>query len=338
MQPVAAKAATEFTVASYNIERFYNTNAADDLYYVPAGVNGYNGPTGLAIVSTGQTFVSSAADNTAAAYQRRLLKLSLAVRTVLNLPDVVTLEEVENQSVATDIANQINTDAGVANLYSGFSTDNSTYYTQDGTGISVGFLIKNTVTNGGVTQYGAKETFTPTSSTSLTTLNDRPWLVLSAGVKRAGAKDYPVTVIVNHMKALTGENSLTSTSTRQKKELQAEDIARFIQTQQAAGKHVISGGDFNAFEFSDGYIDELATYTNANVLPATQVLQPGVAGLVVPSLHGYGADAAGGAAVELCGGWERADPGPPGGDAGPPGGGGAYGVCAPERGFSADGV
>ena len=53
---------------------------------------------------------------------------------------------------------------------------------------------------------------------------------------------------------------------------------------QAAGKHVISGGDFNAFEFSDGYIDELATYTNTNVLPATQVLQPGVAGLVNPPL------------------------------------------------------
>ncbi len=86
------------------------------------------------------------------------------------------------------------------------------------------------------------------------------------------------------MKALTGENSATSTSTRQKKELQAEDIARYIQTLQAAGQHVISGGDFNAFEFSDGYTDTLATYTNTNVLPATQVLQPGVAGLVTPPL------------------------------------------------------
>ena len=86
------------------------------------------------------------------------------------------------------------------------------------------------------------------------------------------------------MKALTGVNSTTSTSTRQKKELQAEDIAKYIQTLQAAGQHVISGGDFNAFEFSDGYTDTLATYTNTNVLPATQVVQPGVAGLVTPPL------------------------------------------------------
>ena len=275
VQPVPLPAANEFTVASFNIERFYNTDATDDLYYVPAGVNGS---------TAGKVSNSQAADLTAAAYARRLQKLSLAVRTVLNSPDVVTLEEVENQNVATAIANQINSDAGVAGLYTGFSTDNSTYYTQDGTGISVGFLVKNTVNSLGVTQFGANEIFTPSTSTSPITLNDRPWLVLNAGVKRAGAKDYPVTVIVNHMKALTGVNSATSTSTRTKKELQAEDIAKYIQTLQAKGTHVISGGDFNAFEFSDGYTDTLATYTNVNVLPATQVVNPGVAGLVNPPL------------------------------------------------------
>ena len=282
VQPVALPGPTEFTVASYNIERFYNTSSADDLYYVPAGVLGYNGSSGSGVVSTGQTFTSAATDVTPAAYARRLKKLSLAIRTVLNLPDVVTLEEVENQSVAIDIANQINTDAAVAGLYTAVGTDNSTYFTQDGTGISVGFLVKNTVDNLGVSQYGAGETFTPASN--LVTLNDRPWLVLSAGVKRAGATDYPVTVIANHMKALTGVNSATSVSTRLKKELQAEDIAKYIQGLQASGKHVISGGDFNAFEFSDGYTDTLATYTNTNVLPPSQVVQPGVAGLVTPPL------------------------------------------------------
>src|SRR6185437_11245746 len=212
-------------------------------------------------------------------------KVSLTVRNVLNLPDVVTLEEVENQSVANDIAAQINADAGIANLYTAYSTDNSTYYTQDGTGISVGFLVKNTVNKISVSQFGQNQTFTPTTSSNPITLNDRPWLVLQAGVKRGtGITDYPVTIIVNHMKALTGVNSTTSTSTRQKKELQAEAIATYIQGLQASGKHVISGGDFNAFEFSDGYTDTLATYTNTNVLPATQVVQPGVAGLVTPPL------------------------------------------------------
>ena len=285
VQPVPKPAATEFTVASFNIERFYNTTSNDDLYYVPAGVNGFNGSSSTPILSTGQTFTSEAVDISQAAYTRRLQKVSLAIRNVLNTPDIVTIEEVENQSVANDIANQINTDAGVPNLYTAYSTDNSNFYTQDGTGISVGFLVKNsTVDSLSLTQVGQKESFTPTGATNPITLNDRPWLVLNAGIKRANAKDYPVTVIVNHMKALTGVNSTTSTSTRQKKELQAEDIAKYIQTLQAAGQHVISGGDFNAFEFSDGYTDTLATYTNTNVLPANQVVQPGVAGLVTPPL------------------------------------------------------
>ncbi len=285
VQPVPLPSANQFTVASFNIERFYNTSSTDDLYYVPAGVNGFNGSSSTPILSTGQTFTSEAVDITQAAYTRRLQKLSLAIRNVLNTPDIVTLEECENQSVANDIATQINTDAGIANLYTAYSTDNSAFYSQDGTGISVGFLVKNsTVDKLGFTQFGQNESFTPTSSTSPITLNDRPWLVLNAGIKRGTAKDYPVTVIVNHMKALTGVNSTTSTSTRQKKELQAEDIAKYIQTLQAAGQHVISGGDFNAFEFSDGYTDTLATYTNTNVLPATQVVQPGVAGLVTPPL------------------------------------------------------
>ena len=159
------------------------------------------------------------------------------------------------------------------------------FYTQDGTGISVGYLVKNsTVDTLSLTQIGQKEVFTPTSSTSPITLNDRPWFALNVGIKRGTNKDYLVTVIVNHMKALSGVNSTTSTSTRQKKEFQAEYIAKYIQTLQAAGQHIISGGDYNAYEFSDGYTDTLATYTNTNVLPATQVVQPGLSGLVTPPL------------------------------------------------------
>jgi predicted extracellular nuclease len=281
VQPVGPKAANEFTVASFNIERFFNTSNADDIYAVPPGVSCFSGDA-----SRGTNLCASeAVDVTQAAYSTRLQKLSLAVRTVLNSPDVVTLEEVENQSVATDIANQINSDAGTPGLYTGYSTDNTTYYSEDGTGISVGFLVKNTVDNLGFSQFGTNVSFTP-STGSLTTLNDRPWLVLNAGIKRAaGTKDYPVTVIVNHLKSLINVNSTTSNSTRLKKEKQAEEIAGYINTLQASGQHVISGGDFNAFEFSDGYTDTLATYTNVGVLPSDQVVQPGVSGLVTPPLQ-----------------------------------------------------
>ena len=119
IQPVPVTPANTFTVASFNIERFYNPaqTPTDDIYYVPAGVTGFNGNSSTGTVSTGQTFTSAAVDITQAAYTRRLKKVSLAIRTVLNTPDIVTLEEVENQSVANDIATQLSLSHGTVRNY-----------------------------------------------------------------------------------------------------------------------------------------------------------------------------------------------------------------------------
>jgi len=272
--PVPAPATGEFTIASYNIDRFYNTNSADNIDYYLTG---------------GGVETSSASTLTAAAYSRRLAKVSLAIRNVLGTPDIVALEEPENESVVADISAQISADALAAGqpdpLYLPYGTGTSyAQYTNDGTGISVGFLVKSTTVNTlKIEQFGQTSTFISPATNAPATLNDRPPLVLHAGVKRAGAKDYPVTVIVNHLKSLISENA-TATTVRVKKELQAEFLANLIQGYQANGEHVVSVGDYNAFEFSDGYIDILATATGNTPLPADQVVQPGVAGLVTPAL------------------------------------------------------
>ena len=262
VQPLLAPIAGQVTVAAYNIERFYNTNAADNLYNNPA---------------TGKTSTTQAATLTADAYARRLKKVSLAIRNVLNTPDVVALEEAENKSVLQDIANQIDTDSTAAGQtpphYVAYGTDNTSTFTNDGTGISVGFLVKPaTVDVTNWQQIGANSTFT--ASTGTQTLNDRPSQVLHVGFKRAGASDYPVTLIVNHLRSLSG--IATSADTRLKKELQAEMLATAIQGYQANGERVLAMGDFNAFEFSDGYTDTLGTATG-NVSPAGTSVQPGKA-------------------------------------------------------------
>ncbi len=273
--PVPAPAANEFRVAGYNVERFFNTNSADDIDFNPV---------------TGKTENSSAIDVTPAAYATRLSKLSLAVRHILGNPDVIGLEESENQSVVADMATKISADAIAAGeedpkyVAYGTGTDYAPY-TNDVGGISVGFLVKSTtVDTVSVQQMGASNLFTdPRNGSTQQTLNDRPPLVLHAGIKRANAKDYPVTVIVNHLRSLSSENDpSTGVFVRDKKELQAEYLANLIQGYQSAGEHVVSVGDYNAFEFSDGYIDVMATITNRNVLPSDQVVQPGVAGLVDP--------------------------------------------------------
>ena len=273
--PVPAPAANEFRVAGYNVERFFNTNSADDVDFDPV---------------TGKTETSEAVDVTPAAYATRLSKLSLAVRHILGDPDIIGLEEPENESVVADMAAKISADAIAAGeedpkyVPYGTGTDYAPY-SNDISGISVGFLVKSTtVDTVSIQQLGANNTFPdPRNTNTQQTLNDRPPLVLHAGVKRANAKDYPVTVIVNHLRSLSSENDPSSgVFVRDKKELQAEFLANMIQGYQSAGEHVVSVGDYNAFEFSDGYIDILATITNRNVLPSDEVVQPGVAGLVSP--------------------------------------------------------
>ncbi|MDR3763054.1 MAG: lamin tail domain-containing protein [Acidobacteriota bacterium] len=278
VQPVDAAADGQFTVAAFNVERFFNSNSSDNVYYNPP---------------TSTTGTSSAVNISAAGYTTRLTKASLAIRNVLNMPDIVALEEIENQSVAADIAAKISTDAVAAGQtdpqYVAYGTG-TTYapYTNDVGGISVGFLVKSTkvsTDSATVTQYGASNTFTDPRDSSQATLNDRPPLVLHAGIKRSGTTDYPVTVIVNHLRSLSSVNDATSGAyVRLKKELQAEFLANLIQTFQTQGEHVISVGDYNVFEFSDGLTDVMATVTGQGCLSSTQVMQVGNCTLVSPAV------------------------------------------------------
>jgi hypothetical protein len=269
-QPVAVPAANEFTVAAFNVERFFNPSSTDDVYYDPVSQT---------------TKTSSAVDISTDAYARRLAKASLAIRNVLGAPDIVSLEEIENKSVVADIATKISVDAQSSGQpdpqYLAYAADT----TNDIGGISVGFLVKSTrVDVANVQQYGRDEVMTSPVMGSTVTLNDRPPLVLHAGIKRANATDYPVTVIANHLRSLSGINDATNGAyIRTKKELQAEYLAKLIQGFQSSGEHVVSVGDYNVFEFSDGYTDVMGTVTG-NTLPSDQVVQPGQSGLVSPSL------------------------------------------------------
>ncbi|MCU1225634.1 MAG: Endonuclease/exonuclease/phosphatase [Edaphobacter sp.] len=260
VQPVPVQAANEFTVASFNMERFYNDKADQD------------NPGSSVVVVTPE------------AYQRRLAKASLAVRNVLHAPDIIGTQEVENLAVLTDLANRISTDAQAAGqtdpVYVPY-----VFLANDGTGINTGFLVKSTRVNTvKVEQLGLTTTFT-NSKGAQAVLNDRTPLVLHAGIKRAGGTDYPVTVISVHQRSLINVDDPTSTgaTVRLKREAQAEYLAKLIQGYQAAGEHVVTVGDYNAFEFSDGFVDTIGV-TVGTPVPAAQVITPPVAGLANPPL------------------------------------------------------
>ena len=259
--PVPVPAPNEFAVASFNMERFYNDAVDAD-------------NPGSSVVKV-----------TTAAYQRRLTKGSLAIRNILNFPDILGVQEIENINVLTDLANKISSDATAAGQADPAYVP-YLFLATDGTGINTGMLVKSTrVTTVKIEQLGLNTTFTNAGGNQAI-LNDRTPLVLHAGIKRGnGQPDYPVTVISVHQRSLIDVDDPTSTgaTVRLKREAQAEYLATLIQGYQAAGEHVVTVGDYNAFEFSDGFVDSLGVVTGKPVA-ATQVVTPPVAGLVNPAL------------------------------------------------------
>ncbi|MFN0118932.1 MAG: hypothetical protein ACKV2V_00355, partial [Blastocatellia bacterium] len=123
---VSTAASDEFTIATFNLERFY-----DD-------INDPGGDTPL----------------TPAAYQMRLAKASLAIRDHLKTPDIVGVVEMEKLSVLQALAAKISVDAIAAGqpdpLYMAFLEEGN-----DVGGIDVGFLIKTAPVAGATPRVSA---------------------------------------------------------------------------------------------------------------------------------------------------------------------------------------
>ncbi len=266
ISPTAATAATsqEFTVGSYNIERFFDT---------------VNDP------AIGEPVL------TATAYNNRLNKVSLGIRNNLLMPDIIGMVEVENLTTLQDIATRVNNDAVAA------AQPNPMYvaYLSEGNdvgGIDVGFLVKTApvvgstprVTVNAVVQENAGELFVnPDSSTDL--LNDRPPLRLDAVVNHANGATFPVQVIVNHLRSLLSVNDESAGSSgwptagarvRAKRQKQAESLANLVQLRQTnnPAENIILVGDFNAYEFNDGLADTMDTIAGTPV-PDNETAVPG---------------------------------------------------------------
>jgi hypothetical protein len=107
-------------------------------------------------------------------------------------------------------------------------------------------------------------------------LNDRPPLVLNASVSRDGSDTaLPVIVIVNHLRSLLSlDDPGTGPTVRAKREAQAEYLAKLIQGFQTANPsaNIVSLGDYNAYQFSDGYVDTIGVVKGTPALPDQVVL------------------------------------------------------------------
>jgi predicted extracellular nuclease len=234
-QTVRAREVAEMTVGALNLFRLF-----DDVDDAP--IPRFDPDT--------NTTYPPATDDTvvdALEYARRLAKFSDFIRNVLMAPDILAVSEVESLTVLQDLADEINAD------------DPSLVYTpyleegNDIGSIDVGFLVLDTVEVDAVTQLGRFEILDFDGSL----LNDRPPLLLEARQVSDGS-DFPIAVIAIHGRSL---GSIDSTSSgervRAKRLAQAQFVAAEVQALQDANPDInlVVTGDFNAFEFTDAYVD-----------------------------------------------------------------------------------
>ena len=266
--PALAPSQDDASIAGFNMERFFDDQ---------------NDP------AIGEPVLTSLA------YQTRLDKASMAIRDYLHSPDIVALQEIENLTVLQAIAARISEDA-IAN---GQPDPQYAAYLEEGNdvgGIDVGFLVRTDEVGAGiarvqvlgVTQEGKATVWTePDGGTSL--LNDRPPLLLQAKVNFADGRSLPLTAIVVHQRSLNSaeEDSASGVRVRAKRQEQARFLADLIQGRQDAdpSERLVVLGDFNAFEFNDGYGDSMGTVTGLPSADDATVVPGDGADLVDPDLY-----------------------------------------------------
>ncbi len=196
-------------------------------------------------------------------FQLKMTKVSAAIRTYLQTPDVVSIIEVENLAVLKKLADKINSDAVAAKKpnpnYEAFLVEGN-----DGRGIDIGFLVKTSrVKVLEVKQFGKEDQFTNPVSKKDVPLNDRPPLLIRVAINDPKTNQpFEFTVIANHLKSFNDYfDEEKAPFVRMKKKLQAEFLAKLVQERQKANpnERIALVGDFNAYQFNDGIVDVIGT-------------------------------------------------------------------------------
>ncbi len=171
----------------------------------------------------------------------KLGKLSRLIREVLRAPDIVAVQEVSGRTALQNLAARIGSD------------DPNVRYTghveAPGRSSAVGFLVRSGVAVVQVTEHGRSETFLDPRDGTVDRLHDRPPVVLEAT-----ASGLTFSVVAVHNRSLIDvDDPARGEWVRTKRLEQAQSVARLVESLQDRNALVV--GDFNAFQFTDGYVD-----------------------------------------------------------------------------------
>jgi uncharacterized repeat protein (TIGR01451 family) len=186
-------------------------------------------------------------------------KAALTIRDVLILPDIIGTVEIFDLADLQALATEIQTISG--------ATYSAHLIEQDGTSEDndqdVGFLVKTSrVSVTSVTAERTTDTFINPNTGLPELLHDRPPLVLRATVDPSGPTPQPVIVVVNHTRSFIDIELVAGEGVRvrAKRKAQAESLAGLMQELQTNNPTtpVIWVGDYNAFQFNNGYDDPIS--------------------------------------------------------------------------------
>ncbi len=224
--PARPREFDEFTIGSLNMFRFFD-DVDDPPSFAADGMTVRNDT----VVSTEE-------------YLTRQAKFVQYILEILDAPDILAVQEAEKLEILEALAAEIAlVDPSV--VYTSYLVEGNDIGT-----IDIGFMVRDNITVDAVMQLGKEETFENPLNGEIELLHDRPPLLLQG----RHLDQTLVQVFGVHMRSLS---NIESARTQQKRYEQANSVAEKVQTIQDMDPEapILVTGDFNAFEFTDSYVD-----------------------------------------------------------------------------------
>jgi len=167
----------------------------------------------------------------------------------LSLPDVVAVQEVGNLITLERLAMEINEEQ-TSKVYTAHLEQGN-----NGSSINSGYLISDRVKIDRIEQVGDNQSLSLGGS-----LHDRPPFLLEGTLSTNPM--IPFKILNLHMRSLSGITGSNSNFVRTKRKEQAESVAAIIDNLWDDNLFII--GDYNAYQFSDGYVDVFRQIAGGN--------------------------------------------------------------------------
>jgi len=190
-------------------------------------------------------------ETTTEQFNTRLERLSNYFRLSMHSPEIIVVQEIENLNALQSLADKINADDPQL-IYSAYHFAN-----ERSSGLNLGVLTRQSVTNVTVTELGSEEIML--FGNTQENLYFRVPQLINATVTKAGISQ-ELNILSVHLKSrsnIASQNQGQANLTRYRRYEQSLSVAQMVQDLQTKSANIplmVIGG-FNAYEFTDGYVD-----------------------------------------------------------------------------------